>query len=73
MWSRPHKWSMEISQLKPELQGIIRENRFHFDGEPVPSLGADVEIVATMNKSRMLSILVIDRACNQSCRAHYLL
>ncbi len=33
----------EISQLKPELQGIIRENMSHFDGEPVPSLGADVE------------------------------
>ncbi len=33
----------KISQLKPELQGIIRENRSHFDGEPVPSLGADVK------------------------------
>ncbi len=47
----------KISQLTPELQGIIRENRSHFDGEPVPSLGADVEIVVMMNKSRMLSIL----------------
>ncbi len=47
----------KFSQLKPELQGIIRENRSHFDGEPVPSLGADVEIVLVMNKSRMLSIL----------------
>ncbi len=36
----------KFSQLKLELQGIIRENRSHFDGEPVPSLGADVEIVA---------------------------
>ncbi len=33
----------EISQLKPELQGIIRENSSHFDGEPVPGLGADAE------------------------------
>ncbi len=33
----------KISQLKLELQGIIRENRLHFDGNPVPSLGADVE------------------------------
>ncbi len=33
----------KISQLKPELQGIIRENRAHFDGEPVPTLGADVK------------------------------
>ncbi len=57
MWSGPQKWSMEISQLKPELQGIIRENRSHFYGEPVPSLEADVEIVVMMNKSRMLSIL----------------
>ncbi len=47
----------KISQLKPEIQGIIRENRSHFDGEPVPSLGADVEIVVMINKSRMLSIL----------------
>ncbi len=47
----------KISQLKPELHGIIRENRSHFDGEHVPSLGADVEIVVMMNKSRMLSIL----------------
>ncbi len=57
MWSGRQKWSMEISQLKPELQGIIRENRSHFDGEPGPSLGADVEIVVMINKSRMLSIL----------------
>ncbi len=48
-------WKM--SQLKPELQLIIHENRSHFDGAPVPSLGADVEIVVMMNKSRMLSIL----------------
>ncbi len=47
----------KFSQIKPELQGIIRENRSHFDGEPVPSLGVDVEIVVVMNKSRMLSIL----------------
>ncbi len=33
----------KISLLKPEVQGIIRENRSHFGGEPVPSLGADVE------------------------------
>ncbi len=33
------------------------QDRSHFDGEPVPSLGADVEIVVVMNKSRMLSIL----------------
>ncbi len=43
----------KISLLKPELQGIIRENRSHFDGEPVPTLGADVKIVVMMNKSRM--------------------
>ncbi len=47
----------KISQLKPERQGIIHENRSHFDGEPVPSLGADFEIVVMMNTSRMLSIL----------------
>ncbi len=47
----------KISQLKPELQGIIRENRSHFDGGPVSSLRADVEIVVMMNKSRMISIL----------------
>ncbi len=29
----------------------------NFDGEPVPSLGAEVEIVVMMNKSRMFSIL----------------
>ncbi len=40
------KWSYgKISQLNPELQEIIRENRSHFHGEPVPSLVADVEIV----------------------------
>ncbi len=44
MWSGPQKIGVwEISQLKPELQRIIRENSSHFDGEPVPSLGADVE------------------------------
>ncbi len=56
----------KISQLKPEFQGIIRENRSHFDGEPVPSLGADVQIVVMMNKSRMLSILQIDMNPNIS-------
>ncbi len=57
MWSGPQNGVWKISQLKPELQGIIRENRSHFDGESVPSLGADIEIVIMMNKSRMLSIL----------------
>ncbi len=56
----------KISQLKPELQGIIRENRSNFDGEPVPSLDSDVEIVVVMNKSRMLSILQIDMNPNIS-------
>ncbi len=48
----------KISQLKPELQGIIHENRSHFDGELAPSIGDDVEIVVMMNKPRMLSIFV---------------
>ncbi len=56
----------KISQLKTELQEIIRENRSHFDGEPLPSLGADVEIVVMMNKSRMLSIVHIDMCPNIS-------
>ncbi len=56
----------KISQLKPGLQEIIGENRSHFDGEPVPSLGVDVEIVVVMNKSRMLSILQIDMIPNIS-------
>ncbi len=36
----------------------IREIGRIFDGEPVPSLRADVEIVVMMNKSRMLSFFV---------------
>ncbi len=51
----------KISQLKPELQEIIPENRSHFDGEPVPSLGTDVEIVVMMNNVENASI----------CRSNY--
>ncbi len=56
----------KIQQWKPELQEIIPENRSHFDGEPVPSLGADVEVVVMMNKSRILSVLQIDMILNIS-------
>ncbi len=48
---------MEIFVIEAGASRNNCENRLHFDGEPVPSLGAEVEIVVMMNKSRMLSIL----------------
>ncbi len=57
MWSGPQKWSTEIFVIEAGASRNNSRDRSHFDGEPVPSLGGDVEIVVMINKSRMLSIL----------------
>ncbi len=66
MWSGPQKWSMKNFAIDAGASRNICENRSYFDGEPVPSLGAYVEMVVMMNKPRMLSILSIDMNPNIS-------
>ncbi len=56
-----------ISQFEAgAFKEIIREIGRIWIGEPLPSLGAGVEIVVVMSKSRILSILVIDMNPNIS-------
>ncbi len=66
MWSGKQKWSMKNFAIEARASSNNSRDRSHFDGDPVPSLGADVEIVVMMNKSRMLSILFIDMNPNIS-------
>ncbi len=66
MWSGAQKWSMENFAIEAGASRNNSRDRSHFDGEPVPSLGAVVQIVVMMNTSRMLSILHIDMNPNIS-------